>query len=113
MTADKCYQASVNTLTLAQMSRSIKNHVKVNLDETSSIMSGLREEISRLRMAVAKSNSPNKEDIVKMQELIKDLQVAKQQTWEEKETLSARYEAERKTNLANKVTFFQPGMQWC
>ena len=38
-----------------------------------------------------------------MQELVKDLQIAKQQTWEEKENLSARFEEERRTNLANKV----------
>lgn len=37
-----------------------------------------------------------------MQDLIHDLQIAKRQTWEEKERLSAQYEEERKTNLANK-----------
>ena len=38
-----------------------------------------------------------------MQELVKDLQVAKRQTWDEKENQSARFEEERKANLANKV----------
>ena len=41
--------------------------------------------------------------MVYIQELIKDLQVAKRQTWEEKERLSSQYEDERKANLANKV----------
>ena len=38
-----------------------------------------------------------------LQELIRDLQVAKRQTWEEKERMSAKFEEERKINLANKV----------
>ena len=32
-----------------------------------------------------------------------DLQLAKKQTWEEKERLSALYEEQRKINLANRV----------
>ncbi len=40
------------------------------------------------------------------QDLIHDLQIAKRQTWEEKERLSAQYEEERKTNLANRVNSF-------
>ena len=39
-----------------------------------------------------------------VQDLIHDLQIAKRQTWEEKEKLSAQYEEERKTNLANRVS---------
>ena len=38
--------------------------------------------------------------------MISDLQVAKQQTWEEKERLSRMYEDERKNNLANKVAIY-------
>lgn len=34
---------------------------------------------------------------------MEDLQLAKQQTWEEKERLSLMYEEERKKNLASKV----------
>ena len=36
-------------------------------------------------------------------DLIKDLQIAKKQSWEEKERLSAQYEEDRKLNLAKKV----------
>ena len=35
---------------------------------------------------------------------MRDLQIAKKQTWDEKQRSSARYEEERKVNLANKVT---------
>lgn len=39
------------------------------------------------------------------QELIKDLQTAKRQTWEERERLSEHYDEERRITLANKVIF--------
>ncbi len=42
-------------------------------------------------------------EVTRLEEMISDLQVAKQQTWEEKERLSRMYENERKNNLANKV----------
>lgn len=38
-----------------------------------------------------------------LQDLVSDLQLAKKQTWEEKERLSALYEEQRKINLANRV----------
>ena len=41
-----------------------------------------------------------------LQDLVRDLQIAKQQTWAEKEKASSRYEEERKINLANKVWRF-------
>ena len=36
-------------------------------------------------------------------DLIRDLEIAKKQTWPEKERMSSKYEEERKINLANKV----------
>lgn len=42
-------------------------------------------------------------EVTRLEEMIGDLQVAKQHTWEEKERLSSMYEEERKKNLANKV----------
>ena len=38
------------------------------------------------------------------QKMIQDLELAKKETWEEKERLSARYEDERTKNLASKVS---------
>lgn len=38
-----------------------------------------------------------------LKELIKDLQTAKRQTWEERERLSERFDEERRVNLSNKV----------
>ena len=63
----------------------------------------LRDEITRLRVKVGKSPKGNKDDISKMEDLIKDLSVAKKQAWEERERQSQAYEEERKTNLGNKV----------
>ena len=38
-----------------------------------------------------------------MQKMIQDLELAKKETWEEKERLSTKYEEERTKNLASKV----------
>ena len=38
-----------------------------------------------------------------LQELTKNLEIPKKQTWAEKEKQSAKYDEERKVNLANKV----------
>ena len=45
---------------MAQGARSIKNHCKMNLDETTSIISELREEISVQRMKIAKDKNAKK-----------------------------------------------------
>lgn len=39
-----------------------------------------------------------------IQKMIQDLELAKKETWEEKERLSSKYEEERTKNLANKVS---------
>lgn len=39
--------------------------------------------------------------------MIQDLELAKKETWEEKERLSSKYEEERTKNLASKVSM------WC
>ncbi|KAK2186973.1 hypothetical protein NP493_183g04000 [Ridgeia piscesae] len=101
--ADKSSHESLETLQNARRAnRSVKNHVKVNLEETTSIISDLRDEITQLRSKVAMNNN-NKDDVLRLGELIHDLQVAKRQTWEEKERMSAKFEEERKINLANKA----------
>ncbi|XP_052792846.1 chromosome-associated kinesin KIF4-like [Mya arenaria] len=99
---DKAHQDNLNTLTLAQYAHAVKNKVKLNLDETNQIISELREEISRLRDKLASTSEPNRDDVLKMEELVKDLQIAKKQTWDEKQRASTRSEEERKLNLANK-----------
>lgn len=38
------------------------------------------------------------------QQMIRDLHLAKQQTWEERERLSAVFEEDRRKNLANKAS---------
>ena len=68
-------------------------------------MANLREDINSLREKVSESSS-TKEDVLLLQELVKDLQIAKQQTWEGKQKLSLKFEEERKDNLANRVKHF-------
>ncbi|PIK49831.1 putative kinesin-like protein FLA10 [Apostichopus japonicus] len=103
--ADTCYNESQNTLEHAQYCRNIENVIKKNLDDSDRLRNELREEISRLREKLSASNlsdPSSKEDVSRMQDLIKDLQVAKTQTWEAKERLSMQYEEDRKLNLAKK-----------
>ncbi|CAH1778263.1 unnamed protein product, partial [Owenia fusiformis] len=100
--ADVAYQATIETLKYAQFAKVIKNEVKCNVDETNQIITELRSEIARLRNKMSSSNQSNKDDVLQMEDLIRDLQIAKRQTWEEKERLSEQYEQERKINLANK-----------
>lgn len=72
-------------------------------DETHDIINDLRDEISKLRDKIASQSQPNKDDVLKMEALVQDLQIAKRSTWDEREKQSHKYQSERKTNLANKV----------
>ena len=70
-------------------------------DDTDNIISNLREEITTVREKVTQTS--NREDVMILQDLVTQLQTAKQQTWAEKQKLSTKYEQERKANLANRV----------
>ncbi|EDV19336.1 uncharacterized protein TRIADDRAFT_62201 [Trichoplax adhaerens] len=102
------YQETLNTLDFTQSIRSIKNTIKQTEDDNMRVIRELRDEINRLREKLATaSTSPeaavqNKEDIQRLEDMIKDLNVAKRQTWYEKERYSDIYEEERRRNLAEK-----------
>ena len=72
-------------------------------DDTDNIISNLREEITTVREKVTQTS--NREDVMILQDLVTQLQTAKQQTWAEKQKLSTKYEQERKANFANRVSF--------
>lgn len=99
---DKAVQDTMTTLQYSQYAKNTKNHVKMNLDETHDIINDLRDEISKLREKIAAQSQPNKDDVLKMEALVQDLQIAKRSTWDEREKQSSKYQNERKTNLANK-----------
>ena len=69
----------------------------------------LRAEISLLRDNLTKEVGPggsaptSMKEVSRLEAMIADLQVAKQQTWEEKERLSEMYEEERHKNMASKA----------
>ncbi|XP_077984133.1 kinesin-like protein KIF1B [Glandiceps talaboti] len=103
--AESSYAASLQTLQYAQYAKNIQNVVKKNVELSSKMIRELREEISVLRDKLANigpGQDANKEDVLKMQDLVQDLQVAKRQSWDEKERLSLQYEDERKVNLARR-----------
>ncbi len=100
----------MSTLQFANRAKNITNRSRKNEDENSRLIRTLREEISRLQDNLVKevgsegvTSSVSSKEVTNLEDMISDLQVAKQQTWEEKERLSRMYEEERKKNLANKV----------
>lgn len=99
---DSDYQNTQHTLNIGQSLKSTKNKYKINLNETTSVINDLREDIAKLREKISKTPDNSKEDVIRLQQLIKDLKSAKQQNWDEKEKLSERYSKERQKNLANK-----------
>ncbi|XP_076468028.1 kinesin-like protein KIF3A isoform X2 [Babylonia areolata] len=99
---DKAYQSTNSALQYGQFAKAVKNHARMNLDDTQDIIAELRQDISKLRDKIAAAPEPNRDDVTKMEDLVSDLQLAKKQTWEEKERLSAQYEDQRKINLANR-----------
>lgn len=99
---DKAYQSTQSALHYGQFAKTVKNHARMNLDDTQDTIAELRQDISKLRDKIASAPEPNRDDVAKMEDLVSDLQLAKKQTWEEKERLSAQYEEQRKIHLANR-----------
>ncbi|XP_067946221.1 chromosome-associated kinesin KIF4A-like [Watersipora subatra] len=89
------------TFKISQALQQIKHSVSINVVDTERIVANLREDINSLREKVSE-NISTKEDVVLLQELVSELEIAKQQTWEGRQRLSLRYEEERKANLANR-----------
>ncbi|OQR92364.1 kinesin-like protein [Achlya hypogyna] len=104
--ADYNYDESLGTLQYANRAKSIKNATRKNEDVNEKMIRELREEIERLRQMV-QGNSvtvPSNPDALReMDEMIANLERAKQQSWEEKERLAALYEAERQKSMANET----------
>ncbi|OQR86076.1 kinesin, partial [Thraustotheca clavata] len=111
--ADYNYDESLGTLQYANRAKSIKNATRKNEDINEKMIRELREEIERLRQMV-QGNSvavpTNPEALREMDEMIANLERAKQQSWEEKERLAILYEAERQKSMSNEsniLTFMQ------
>ncbi|KDO31565.1 hypothetical protein SPRG_03494 [Saprolegnia parasitica CBS 223.65] len=104
--ADYNYDESLGTLQYANRAKSIKNATRKNEDVNEKMIRELREEIERLRQMV-QGNSvavpANPDALREMDEMIANLERAKQQSWEEKERLAALYEAERQKSMANET----------
>ena len=104
--ADYNYDETVGTLQYADRAKNIKNATKKNEDINEKMIRELREEIDRLREMVqsgASSDQPagTAGDTSNMEEMIANLERAKQQSWEEKERLAALYKEEREKHLNN------------
>eukprot|EP00771_Trimastix_marina_P000712 gnl/Trimastix_PCT/1739.p1 GENE.gnl/Trimastix_PCT/1739~~gnl/Trimastix_PCT/1739.p1 ORF type:complete len:727 (-),score=278.09 gnl/Trimastix_PCT/1739:139-2319(-) len=104
--ADINYDETLSTLKYANAAKKIQNKSKRNEDENTRIIRELRQEIEKLRNQLSGDvTSPSgggpvdEERIHRMQGMIQDLELAKQQTWDEKERMSQLYEEQRKQNM--------------
>ncbi|XP_065827439.1 kinesin-2b-like [Oscarella lobularis] len=102
--ADVNYGETLSTLQYANRAKNIQNVSKKNEDENTRIIRELREEIARLRESLNRGGGigPSHDEVLRMEGMIEDLQMAKRQTWDEKEKLSSMYEDERRKNLASR-----------
>jgi hypothetical protein len=65
---DSNHQDTLTTLQYAQFAKNIKNQgVKVNLDDTSQMITQLREEITHLRTKLQNATEMNKDDVLRME----------------------------------------------
>lgn len=104
---DSDFYETLSTLKFAKSVQNVNTVPKKNVNDTTAVIAELRDKINRLRDKLAGSSgalieAPSAEDVNKMEELVKDLQLAKMQTWEEKERLSEMYEEERRHHLSNR-----------
>jgi tRNA(Glu) U13 pseudouridine synthase TruD len=102
------FDETLSTLQYANRAKNIQNTSRRNEDENARVVRELREEIARLREQLAvqgpstSGGGPNREAVERMENMISDLEMAKKQTWEEKEKVSAMYEEERRKVMERK-----------
>lgn len=114
----RSYDETLSTLHYASRASAIKNVVTRNEDSSEVLIRALRDEIEALRRALAAAQGGSAggagggEDAgggasdsqrAAMEETLAALERAKAQSWEERERLSAAWEAERAKNLANEA----------
>ena len=112
--ADYNYSESLSTLKYASRAKTIKNQAKRNEDVNERMIRKLREEIEQLRRQMAEmaakghaagegpiSSAGDDEKTRRMEEMIANLERAKNQNWSEVERISEMYNEERARNLEN------------
>ena len=114
--ADDNADETLGTLAYAARAKAIKNHAVRNEDVHEALVRQLREEVEALRRALAAaqggdaagggggggaSSTTATGAAMMMEETLANLERAKAASWEERERLSAAFEAERARNLAN------------
>ena len=105
--SDADYYETLSTLQIGTTIQSLKTEPQQNENDTAAVITELRDKINRLRDKVSGStgviaDAPDSNDVERMEELVKDLQITKLQTWEEKERMSEMYEEERRHHLSSK-----------
>lgn len=110
----RSYEETLSTLNYANRAKAIKNVVTRNEDSSEVLIRALRDEIEALRKALAAAQQGgggsggggegmSDAQRTAMEDMLANLERAKAQSWEERERLSAAWEAERQRNLANEA----------
>jgi myosin heavy subunit len=97
--ADYNYDETLSTLKYANRAKSIANAVSRNEDSNEKLIRGLKDEIELLKhqLQVGGGAEANPE----VEEKLRDMEIAQQSAWEEKEALQKALQMERQANLSN------------
>jgi chromosome segregation ATPase len=97
--ADYNYDETLSTLKYANRAKSIANAVSRNEDSNEKLIRGLKDEIELLKhqLQVGGGAEANPE----VEEKLREMEIAQQSAWEEKEALQKALQMERQANLSN------------
>ena len=103
--ADRNFDESLNTLQYANRAKNIQNKSKKNENNPAKIVAELREQIELLKLQLANGAGSDPEQIKQLQLSISTLEYAKKQTWDEKLSLSKKFNETRWVRTILKVMF--------
>jgi chromosome segregation ATPase len=97
--ADYNYDETLSTLKYANRAKSIANAVSRNEDSNEKLIRGLKDEIELLKhqLQVGGGAEANPE----VEEKLREMEIAQQSAWDEKEALQKALQMERQANLSN------------
>eukprot|EP00003_Mantamonas_plastica_P027216 TRINITY_DN5785_c0_g1_i1.p1 TRINITY_DN5785_c0_g1~~TRINITY_DN5785_c0_g1_i1.p1 ORF type:complete len:649 (+),score=311.18 TRINITY_DN5785_c0_g1_i1:918-2864(+) len=99
--ADKNYEETLSTLKYANSAKNIKNKSRKNEDKNTQLIRELREEIEKLRQGLTGGlgDGMDMAAMEEYQEKMEELEIAKEQTYEQVQKQQQELEAERQKNL--------------
>ncbi len=91
--ADRNFDETLNTLQYANRAKNIQNTSKKNETNLARVIKELKQQIEELTLQLQAGGGLQR--TMDLQNMLRELEFVKQQTWEEKRKLSSRFEANR------------------